>query len=337
VEARFGDRLFVVAASVALLGVAATAVHFWRQRAAPQVKSEAARVPAAEETVLDEASFTGVIQARNSIPVAAPIDGTIEALEATEGDSVFEGQVLARIKNEGLLAAYEQAAQELEQIQSRIHNLESALITARLEASRALADSQRSQAEFEKIEKAAIRQQLLYNEGATARLTYEKAQKDRELSSSERTSLREAARQAEERVQFLTSDIDKAKKTVDERTQNLETAKTDLQAAEVQSPVDGLLVASKSKVGDQVQGEMQDLFVIAVAPEELAILIEPDPKIAGTIKDGAPALIQIPELSRDGIEGEVRRDEDGRILVEFEAGDATVKPGLHAIVKIRLR
>lgn len=335
-EARTRDRLFIALASVALIGVAGTGFYFWRLKAEPPKKVETPAAPVAEQPTVNEISFTGTIQARNLIPMAPPIDGTLEALDVAEGDEVFEGQPLARIKNEGLQAAFDQATQELEQIQSRIHNLESALIAARLETSRALADAQRSQAEFDRIEKLATRQQLLYREGATARLTYEKAQKDLELATSERNSLREAARQAEERVQFLMRDIDNAKKTVDERNRNLEAAKADLQSAEVLSPVDGLLITAKPKVGDQVDANMKDMFVIAVAPEELEVPIEPDPKIAAKIKDGAPALIQIPELSQDGIEGEVRRDEDGKFHVEFEASDATIKPGLNAIVKIRL-
>lgn len=335
--ARFRDRLFLVLASLAMLGIAGTGIYFWRTRAPAEKKAQVASAPAPEEPESPEVSFTGTIQARNVIPVAPPADGTIDSIEVAEGDEVFEGQPLVRIKNEGLQAAFDQASEELEQTQSRIHNLESLLIGARLEASRALADAQRSQAEFDRLEKAATREQLLYREGATARLKFEKAMKDLELATSERNNLREAARQSEERVQFLVRDIDNAKKTVDERTRNLETAKADLQSAELASPVDGLVVTAKVKPGDQVEVNMKDMLVIAVAPEELEIPVEPDAKTAGKIKDGAPALIQIPELSRDGIEGEVRRDEEGKFHVEFEAGDPAVKPGLNAIVKIRLR
>lgn len=335
-EAKTRDRLFVALASVALLGIAGTGFYFWRLKAVPPKNVEAAPAPAVEQPTVNEVSFTGAIQARNLIPMAPPIDGTVEALDVAEGDEVFEGQPIARIKNEGLQAAFDQATQELEQIESRIHNLESALINARLETSRALADAQRSQADFDRVEKLATREQLLYREGATARLKFEKAMKDLELATAERNSLRESARQAEERVQFLIKDIDGAKKTVDEREKNLESAKADLQAAEVLSPVDGLLISVKPKVGEHVDVNMKDMFVIAVAPEELEVPVEPEPKIAERIKDGAPALIQIPELSRDGIEGEVRRDEDGKFHVEFDAADATIKPGLQAIVKIRI-
>jgi multidrug efflux pump subunit AcrA (membrane-fusion protein) len=334
---RFRDRWFLVLASAALVAIIGTGGYFLtRSKAAPPPKPIVPAAPPEPAVPTGtEVTFSGTLQARNLIPVPAPIDGTLEALEVEEGDEVAEEQLLGRLRNEGLAAAKEQAQQELEQMQSRVQNLESSLIAARLEASRASADSQRAQAEFERVEKAAIRQQLLYKEGATARLTYEKAQKDLELATSERDSFRTTAKNSQDRIGFLQRDLDNAKKALEERSAAAEEASTDLKAADILAPVDGLLMSVNAKLGEQVPVEMKDLFVIAVAPEELEVLIEPDSKTAERIPDGAPALVQILELSLD-VEGKVARDEDGRIHVEFDAKDRSIKPGLAAVVKIRL-
>ena len=335
--ARFRDRWFLLLASVVLLGVAGAGFYFLRPSGAVKMAVVAPKPePVAVEQTATEISLTGTIQARNLIPVAAPIDGTIEALEVDDLTEVSEGQLLARIKNEGLQTAHDQAAQELEQMQGRIQNLESALINARLEASRALADSQRAQAEFDKADKFAMRQQLLYKEGATARLVYEKSQKDLELAMSERNSLREMSKNADDRIQFLSRDIESAKRKLEERSAALEDAKTDLLAATVNSPVDGLLLFAKAKVGERVSMDRKDLFTIAVAPEELEIPLDLDAKTAERVTEGMAALVQIVELSQDAIEGEITKDEDGKFHVEFQAADPVVRPGLTAIIKIKL-
>lgn len=336
--ARHRDRLFLALASLALLAVVATGGYFWKSSRPAVKKAETpkqAEPPVESAPTGIELTFSGPVQARNVVPVPAPMDGTLETVEVEEGEEVGEEQLLARVKNEGIEAARQRAQEELDQMQSRVQNLESSLISARLESSRASADAQRAQAEFERLDKAAIRQQLLHKEGATPRLVYEKAQKDLELATSERDSLREAARSAQERIGFLQKDLDNAKRRLDERTQEYEEAKSGAMAAEIRSPVDGVVVSVKAKAGDQVSADMQDLMLLAVAPEELEVLIDVDEKVAAKIPDGTVVAIQVLEVTQD-FEGKVTRDEDGKLHVEFESGDVTVKPGLNAVVKIKL-
>ena len=333
-DKRFRDRWFLTLAGVLLLAVTAAGGYLWRQLKPPRQqppKQEMVELPSGTGV-----SFTGPVMALNAVPVPIPVDGTVDSVEVEEGTEVFQGQLLIRIRNEGLDAAREAAQQELEQMQGRVQNLESGVISARLEASRAAAEAARSQGDFDRIERIATRQQMLYREGATPRLVFEKSLKDLELARSERDSLREVARQARERVTFLQRELEFAKKSADEKSQSLEGAKADLQTAEITSPVDGLLVTMRAKPGDQVQASNQDLIVVAVEPSEMQVRIQPDPKVLPKLRDGLPALVQILELSSDGIPGELRREEDGEWHVEFTAADPNIKPGLNALVKVKL-
>lgn len=332
------DRWFLALASLLMLGLVGSGLYVWKRNRVPAPKAQEAPKPLPEPALPPgaEVSFTSVIQAQVVAPVGAPIDGTLESIEVEVGGEVAEGQLLGRIKNLGLELAEAEARQELERVQTRVNNLESSLIAARLEVSRANADADRSRAEFERAAKAAERQRMLYAEKATPRLTYEKAQKDFAQAKTEYDTLREQARQAEDRVQSVTRDLDAAKRALDEKKDAAEATRAELTVSEIHAPVGGILVAAGAKVGDDVEPTMRDLFQIAVNPSQLQAIIEPEERIAAKLTEGLPALVQVLEISSDAISGEVKKTESGQWKVEFTTGDVNIKPGLNAIVKVKL-
>lgn len=335
----FSDRWFLAIASLLLLSITGAGVALWRRsKVVPKPPAPVAqKAPApAEPSAPAELSFTGNIQAQVIVPVPAPIDGTVESVAVEVGHDVFEGQLLARIKNDGLESAQAEAQQEVERSQTRINNLESSLISARLEASRATADQDRARAEFERAERAANREQMLFREGATARLKFEKAQKDFEKAKTDYDSIRELARTAQERITATAQELEAARRVLDERKTGLEGAKADLQMAEVHSPVDGVVSGVRANAGEQVDISIKDLFQIAVDSSKLEILLDAPPDVLAKLREGLPALVQVLEVSQDGFSGEVKKNGQGQFKVEFASPDPNVKPGLSAIVKVKL-
>lgn len=265
------------------------------------------------------------------------MEGTLDRVEVDEGGEVEEGQTIARIKNLGLESSQQAAQEDLDRVQTRVNNLESGLISARLEASRATADSDRLRIEYERISKSAQREQMLFKEGATARLRYEKSQKDLESAQTEYDAARNTARLADDRVVATARDLEAAKRQLDEKQKSVEGAKADLEATEVKSPANGIYLSAKVKPGEEVDPSMEDLFRVAVNPMELTVPLEADPKTAEKLKAGLPASVQILEYSGDAISGELTKDEKGSWRVDFLAPDPMIKPGLNASVKIKLQ
>ena len=68
------------------------------------------------------------------IPVGTTVSGTIDAFLADVGQEVFEGQLLARIANQGLEAAQQEAARAAQNVQEKVSSIENRVIAARLEA-----------------------------------------------------------------------------------------------------------------------------------------------------------------------------------------------------------
>src|SRR5262245_4285073 len=133
--------------SAILVAIAAGALSVLRRPAVEAKKAAPAPPPALPPGA--EISLAGKIEADHVIPVPAPIDGIIEEYLVDVGEEVYEGQLLARLRNQALEGASELAKIELDRAETRVNNLDSSLISARLEASRARAESSRSKGEFE--------------------------------------------------------------------------------------------------------------------------------------------------------------------------------------------
>jgi multidrug resistance efflux pump len=327
-----GKWLLVSGAAV-LAAVAAGALLLLRQRAAPTARSVA--VPSPATVVGPEISLPGTIRAQSVVPVPAPIEGTIETLLVDAGQPVYEGQSLGRIKNTGLEEARQTAAADAESAQARLSRIENEMVAARLEASRARADAVRAQSECDRTERAYLRQQMLLREGATPRLTFERAAAEFQSAKTERDTRAELARVAEDRFSNLSQSFDAAQATLKEKSAALDTALENAAAMEILSPVDGFVVARTKQPGDEVTTEVRDLFQIAVDISALEAVVEPPPPALARIHPGQQAFIQIAEFP-DAIPGRVKSIQGAQVIVEFASPNPALLPGATAQVRIKL-
>jgi multidrug efflux pump subunit AcrA (membrane-fusion protein) len=90
------------------------------------------------------------------VPVGAAVAGTIDSFLVDVGQDVFEGQLLARISNQDLESARQEAARAAQNAQEKVNSVEGRIIAARLDASRTRADANRSRDQFERAEKHTI-------------------------------------------------------------------------------------------------------------------------------------------------------------------------------------
>lgn len=324
----------LAAGSVILLGIAAGALSvLWRERrAAPSGAAAPAPPP-----VPAEVSLPGRVEARNVVAVAATTDGSVEEFFADVGQEVFEGQLIARIRNMDLVSARDVAQSELDRAQSKLNNLEAALVAGRLEASRAGADASRARTDFERAEKTYLRQQMLYREGATPRLVFEKSEKEYLRAKTESETLAEVAKAADLRVESILRDVDFARKTLAEKSADLEDANEALLAAEVHSPVDGMVIARRGETGARVDRTMRDLFQIAVDLAALQVVVEPEPPVLAHLRPGQQAIVRLAEMD-ESLTGEVHEiAENGRAIIHFTSPNPAIRPGLTAQALIRIR
>jgi len=320
---------------IILIAIGAGAVSvLWKEHAKPVPKPAALVAP--QSAPGSDLSLEGKIQALRVVEVAAPVEGTVDLFHVEIGQEVFEGQLLAQINSDSLTGAEEQATQLADRARNRLTDLEATIIAARLEVSRARAVASRFKSEFDRSEKAYQRQRMLLSAGATPRLAFEKAEKEYLTNQAESASAEALARQVEARIEALLKEQDAAKKTVEERTRELDAAKADLAAAEVHAPVDGVIVGRRGNAGDDVDRGVKDLFRIATDLTQLAVIVEPTPAILARIHPGQPAVVTVSEAQNEPLSAEVKKVENGQVTVEFVSPDPAVKPGLTAQVRIKI-
>lgn len=317
-----------------LLAIAGGAITVWRREQAKQVTVV---VPvAAPVIVAGELSLSGKIEARNVVGVKAPSAGTVEEYLVNVGEEVYEGQLLARLKNPSLENEKELAKERADKAQEKQNALESQLLAARLEVSRGRAEAARMKEEFTRAERLYQRQSMLNQQGATPRLTFEKSKKDFESGRLDYETLGARQQVAEGRITDLTRDIELAKKALEERNAALEDAETNLQATQVHASVDGVIVMRKGDAGAEIQKGEDEVFRIATDLGSLQIIVEPEAAVLSRIKEGMFAAVFVAEQSDEALNGEIARVADGKVTILFLNPNPLIKPGLTAQVRIKL-
>jgi multidrug resistance efflux pump len=294
------------------------------------------RAPAAEFARGAEVVYGGRVRAQQEVPVPAPSSGEVAEYLADVGDEVSQGQLLARIRNVELESARERAGEDVERIQARVSELETALMQARLEESRSAADAARGRMEFSRAEKVYQRQQLLFREGATPRLVYEKAQKEYESAQAENENLGALAAAVAGRTAALEKELDNARNLLAGKSAELDQAGQDLRATEVLSPVDGIVVARRGGPGEPVNPAIPDLLRIAVDLGALEVVFDMPPDVARRLPRGYPVQVILAETGGEPLAGAVESVRAGEVVAAFASPNPAIRPGLTARVRFKL-
>lgn len=326
---------WLLAGGIALfLGVGLGALSWWQRethKPAPQLAAANPEPPPGAEV-----PFSGRIQPVKIESIVSPLSGVLEEFPVKPGDEVAEGQLLGRIKNDSLEEGEREANLEFERAQSKVGGIESSLIAARLEVSRADADAARGRAELSKAQRVYDRQALLNKEGATPRKTYEAALQAYEQGKAEAAALEDASLRSQERFEQLTKDLELARKHLTEKQEQLDAAKEEMRSAELRSPADGVIVSIAKQAGEPVEKGFPDLIRISTDLTLLEIPLEIPPAILKRIQPGAAAILEMPELPGGGLPAVVREVRDGKVVVEFSSPTPAVRPGMTAIVRLKL-
>jgi multidrug resistance efflux pump len=319
---------------IAVVVVVVAAVLGLRARRRPVPKPTAPQAAAAVPQE-NEITLQGKIRPQHVTGVAATVPGFIESFLVEPGAEVYEGQVLARVGASGLESTREVAQAALERAQEQVGKTEAAVNAARLELSRAEADSTRARMLLDRADRVFQRQQTLLKEGATPRLTYEKALHDYEAAQKEWDIVDATVRTGQERVQSATQEVAAARKIVEDKTKQLDDAQYALSAAEVHAPVDGYVVSRKGEVGADAQQIGSELFQIATDLYALEVVLEPKAEVLKRIVPGQPALVLVLDLQTAAMQGNVREVKDNQAIVEFASTLPAIKPGMMADVRLR--
>ena len=324
----------LLSAAAVLAGFAVGALSLRHRSPAPAPPVRAAG--AAVLLPVNQVTLSGAIRPQHFVGVGAQVNGVIDAFLVDVGQDVYQGQVLARIGTQELDSAREAIANAVDHAQERVNRAETAVAGARLEQSRADAEAQRARFAMERAETVFSRQQLLFNQGATPRLVYDKARSEYDGARAEFAVMDRAARATADRVQSALEEVASAQKILAGENQRLQDSQAALEAADVHSPVDGLLVGRNGEIGKLAQEFGENLFQIATDTYALEVALEPQPPVLKRLRPGQPALVLVPDLQTPGITGDIKEIKGTQVVVEFNSTIPAIRPGMVADVRFKL-
>jgi multidrug efflux pump subunit AcrA (membrane-fusion protein) len=298
-----------------------------RQRA----EVEASRPKPAPDLVA--VTYTGKIRAQKTVLIPAPVDGTLESIEAIDGEEVYEGQLLGRIQNTSIEAHKQKSEEDLDRAKGKVADVESQLLSARLESGRASADLARTRSEYEILARSFERQQKLFREGAAARKTFEKSEADFRKLAADLKDAEETQKRAEARVSAVQANVEEARAKLKELTEDVEDAEAERLTGEVKAPVAGLLIGHRKSAGEEVTRDIEDLFEIATDLTAMEIVAEIPAELAKKLKAGGGVLVQIAEAGPAPLNGTIREVSETTAIIEFVSPSPAIKPGMTGQVR----
>jgi multidrug resistance efflux pump len=278
-------------------------------------------------------TWQGTIRAQKILRVPAPVEGTLESVEVADGDEVFEGQLLARIRNTAIEANKQKTEEDLDRAKGKVADLESQVLSARLEASRASADLARVKSEYEAASRAYDRQQKLFREGATARKTFERSEAEFRKLMEDLKGSEDNSRRAQSRTAALQASVEEAKQKLTEQTESMEDAEAELLTGEVKAPANGLLIGHRKSAGEEVTRDIEDLFEIATDLTAMEVVVEIPADLAKKLAAGGRAFVQITEAGEAPLNGTIRELKATQAIVEFLSPTPTIRPGMSAQIR----
>jgi len=296
----------------------------------PATESEAAQTGTAAP---EQIRLSGIVIPRNVTGVPAPVEGNLETVLVSIGEEVYEGQLLGQIRNTSFEVEMEAAREDVSESEDKVYNLETTYSSARRDATQADGEALAAREAYQAAEREYLRSQSLLDKGATPRQAHEKIEQDFLAKQTRYETLREIADVADQRVRSVQSQLDLARRQLDDDEAYLEATADRLTAADVLAPVDGFLAGMSARLGDEVHPNAGDLFVIATDIFRLSVILDPEPAAAEQLRPGQAARVLIPELPAGWVEGEVVI-EDGRFEVHFVSPTTAILPGSTAQVVI---
>lgn len=266
-------------------------------------------VPATPQTLTTRIEASGRVEPITTVNISPEITGRLVALQADQGDTVQAGQVLAQMLDAELRAQLAQAQAQLAEAEAEYDEIRSG--NRPEEISRAQAQVDSAQAQFNLSTKRLERHQFLAQEGAIAQLDLD------EIINEEQTA-RANLREAQQSLQELNNGarpkaIAQTAARVTAARAQIEVIQAQLDATVIRAPFDGIITQKYATVGAIVtpttsasataSATSSSIFALASG---LELLVDVPEANISQIEVGQPVEIVVDSYPDQTFEGRVR-------------------------------
>lgn len=196
-----------------------------------------------KRTIKETVSASGKIFPETEVKISSDVSGEIVDLYVEEGDSVYTGQLLAKIDPDAFFSAVERGEAGLNSAKSTLANSK-----ANIESSKA--QKEQIVAQLENARTINNRNKNLFNDGVISQVDYEASQ----------TSVRQLEanlRAAEASINSAEKSAEGAGYQVKSSEASLRELKTNLSRTSIKSPTNGIVSSLSVEQGERVVGTIQ--------------------------------------------------------------------------------
>jgi HlyD family secretion protein len=180
-------------------------------------------------TIVEKISASGMVQPVTEIKLSPDVAGEIIQLEVEEGDSVFQGQLLVKIRPDNYISAVQRA-------EASLNTQKANLLSSKASLARARATYERAKLELDRNEK-------LYKQDV--------------ISSSEWELAQQTFKVADNDLKSAGASVDAAWYVVKSSQASLDDAKENLRKTTMYAPISGTVSKKSVELGERVVGTSQ--------------------------------------------------------------------------------
>jgi HlyD family secretion protein len=257
----------------------------------------------------------GLIQANGRIEgdrftVSSKIPGRVVELLVREGDSVHEGQVVAKLDDAQISAKVDQAREAVSTLEAQLKaarlaldvlkkDVPLAVETARAVLSQARAQHSSAQSQAKQAERDAARLERLFTAGAVDRHRYEQADLSRQIALNQLRSAEEAVKTAEkqlaqamlgyDRIKAKEAEVEALSAQLAQARASLKEALATLEDLTIRAPTSGIVTTRMVDVGEVITAGSPIFDIVNL--DRLYLQVYIPEKDIGKVRLGLPARI----------------------------------------------
>ncbi len=210
-----------------------------------------------KRTIIEKVAATGKIFPEVEIKITSDVSGEVVALNVEEGDSVKQGQLLARIDADAYQSAVEQGAAAVNNAKAQVANSRSNAESAKAQISQSKAQREQILAQLENLKGIHERNKTLFDQGVISKAEFDASKSSLDAANANLRSSDASLVTAQANFESSRQSIKGAEFTVKSQEARLKELKTNLKRTSLFAPTDGVVSMLNVEQGERVVGTIQ--------------------------------------------------------------------------------
>jgi len=210
-----------------------------------------------KRTIIEKVAATGKIFPETEIKITSDVSGEVVALNVEEGDSVKQGQLLARIDPDAFQSAVERGEASVNNAKAQVANSKSSAQSAKAQISQTAAQKDQIIAQYDNLKAIHQRNKSLFADGVISQMDFDASKSNLDAVKANLKSADASLLTSQANFESAQQAIKAAEFTVKSQEASLRELKTNLKRTSLFAPTDGVVSLLSVEKGERVVGMIQ--------------------------------------------------------------------------------